>query len=104
MFVYILASKTARLYIGVTNNLVRRAWEHREGLVPGFTRRYGLKRLVYYGQFEEPAAAIQREKQIKSYSRVKKLALVNSLNTNWRDLAELWFSDVTPADPSLRSG
>jgi putative endonuclease len=104
MFVYILASKTRRLYVGVTNDLVRRVWEHREGVVPGFTKRYGIKRLVYFEGFREPGNAICREKQIKSYSRVKKLALIGSLNHDWNDLAEHWFADVRPADPSLRSG
>jgi putative endonuclease len=68
MFVYILASKARRLYVGVTNDLVRRVWEHREGVVPGFTRRYGIKRLVYFESFRGPETAIRREKQIKSYA------------------------------------
>jgi putative endonuclease len=104
MFVYILASKTRRLYVGVTNDLVRRVWEHRNGVVPGFTKRYGIKRLVYFEQFGSPEGAIRREKQIKSYARIKKLALIASLNQQWHDLAEHWFADVGPADPSLRSG
>jgi putative endonuclease len=103
MFVYILASKTRRLYVGVTNDLIRRVWEHREGVVPGFTRRYGIKRLVYFETFTGPENAIRREKQIKSYARVKKLALVESLNQDWNDLAEHWFADVYPGDFSLRS-
>ena len=103
MFVYILASKTRRLYVGVTNDLVRRVWEHRMEVVPGFTRRYGIKRLVYYEQIESPETAICREKQVKDYARVKKLALVSSLNPEWRDLAEDWFADANPADFSLRS-
>jgi putative endonuclease len=78
MFVYIMASKTRCLYVGVTNNLVRRAWEHREGMVPGFTKRYGIRRLVYFEQFDKPDDAIRREKQIKSYARVKKLTLRNA--------------------------
>jgi len=103
MFVYILASKTRCLYVGVTNNLIRRVWEHREGTIPGFTRRYGVKQLVYFESFEGPEVAIHREKQIKRYSRVKKLALIESLNPEWHDLAGVWFSDVNPADFSLRS-
>jgi putative endonuclease len=104
MFVYILASKTSRLYVGVTNNLVRRVWEHREGMIPGFTKRYVINRLVHFEHFAKPKEAISREKQIKSYARVKKLALIGSMNPEWRDLAEHWFTDVHPADPSLRSG
>jgi putative endonuclease len=100
MFVYILANKTRCLYVGVTNNLVRRVWEHRQGMIPGFTRRYGIKELVYFEQFEGPEGAIRREKQIKAYSRVKKVALIGSLNPRWHDLAGHWFADVGPADPS----
>jgi putative endonuclease len=103
MFVYILASKTRRLYVGVTNDLIRRVWEHRMELIPGFTKRYGIKRLVYYEQIEVPQTAIRREKQVKDYARLKKLTLVASLNPQWHDLAEHWFSDVSPADFSLRS-
>jgi putative endonuclease len=93
MFVYILASKTRRLYVGVTNNLVRRAWEHRTGVVHGFSRRYGITRLVYFESFVMATHAIRREKQIKSYARVKKIALINSSNPEWNDLAELWFAN-----------
>ena len=103
MFVYILASKTRRLYVGVTNDLVRRAWEHRWGLIPGFTRRYGIHRLVYYEMLTGPAEAILREKQIKDYARVKKTSMIDSVNPGWNDLAELWFTDVRLSDPSLRS-
>jgi putative endonuclease len=104
MFVYILASRTRRLYIGVTNDLARRVWEHREGLIRGFTKRYGIKRLAYFEQFDSPEAAIRREKQIKGYARAKKLGLVSTINPEWNDLAEHWFADANPADPSLRSG
>jgi putative endonuclease len=103
MFVYILASKTRRLYVGVTNDLVRRVWEHRTEVVSGFTSKYGIKHLVYYEQIELPETAIRREKQIKDYARVKKLALIDSLNPKWHDLAEDWFADVSRADFSLRS-
>ena len=104
MFVYILASKTRRLYVGVTNDLVRRVWEHRAEIISGFTRRYGIERLVYYESHAEALSAIRREKQIKGYARVKKIALIESLNREWNDLAELWFANSTRADPSLRSG
>ena len=103
MFVYILASKTRRLYVGVTNDLVRRAWEHRTGAVPGFTTRYGINRLVYFEAIVEPSQAIAREKQIKDYARVKKIAMINSVNPEWNDLAERWFADVSRNDRSLRT-
>jgi putative endonuclease len=103
MFVYILASNTRRLYVGVTNDLVRRVWEHRTGIVPGFTKRYHIDRLVYYETSEEPIRAIAREKQVKDYARTKKLAMINSMNPGWNNLAEHWFEDVSLRDSSLRS-
>jgi putative endonuclease len=104
MFVYILASKTRRLYVGVTNNLVRRVCQHRVGAFQGFTKRYGITQLVYFESFDEPELAIRREKQIKSYARVKKLSLIETINADWNDLAKDWFANVKRADPSLRSG
>ena len=87
MWVYILASKPGgTLYVGVTNDLVRRTYEHRNGLVPGFTRRYGVKRLVYFEEHETPYVAIQREKNIKHWSREWKIDLILSVNAEWRDL------------------
>ena len=100
MFVYILASKTRVVYVGVTNDLVRRVWEHRNGTIAGFTRRYGVHRLVYFEAVGKPADAIRREKQIKGWARVKKVGMIESLNPQWNDLAELWFVDVSLSDPS----
>ncbi len=74
MFVYILPGRTRRLYVGVTNDLVRRVHEHKNHSIPGFTRRYNLDRLVYFEACAGPTQAISREKQIKDYARVKKLA------------------------------
>jgi putative endonuclease len=86
-WVYILASRPGgTLYVGVTNDLVRRVYEHREGLVPGFTKRYGIKTLVYYEPHDVPSAAIQREKNIKHWSREWKIDLIVSMNPDWRDL------------------
>lgn len=73
-------------------------------MVPGFAKRYGIKRLVYFEAISGQVQAIQREKQIKSYARVKKLAMISSFNPHWNDLAEDWFTDVARVDPSLRSG
>ena len=85
--VYILASRyKGTLYIGVTNNLVRRIREHRHNLVPGFTQKYKVHRLVYYELFGEMYDAISREKQLKAGSRKKKIALIESLNPEWNDL------------------
>ena len=87
MWIYILASRPGgTLYVGVTNNLVRRVFEHREEMIPGFTKRYGVKTLVYYEQHENPAAAIQREKNIKHWPREWKIDLIISINPHWRDL------------------
>jgi putative endonuclease len=86
-WVYILASKPGgTLYVGVTNDLVRRAFEHREGLVQGFTRRYGVKMLVYFEEHSTAMEAIQREKNIKHWSREWKIDLVVASNPDWRDL------------------
>ena len=76
------------LYIGVTNNLVRRVYEHREGLAESFTRRYGIKTLVYFEAHETIAAALQREKNIKHWSREWKVDLIIAGNPGWRDLYE----------------
>jgi putative endonuclease len=86
-WVYILASRPGgTLYIGVTNDLVRRVFEHREGLVPGFTKRYAVKMLVYYEAHDTAVAAIQREKNMKHWPREWKIDLILSMNPNWRDL------------------
>jgi putative endonuclease len=97
MYVYVLASQSRRLYVGVTNDLVRRVWEHKEGAIAGFTKRYGIKQLIYEA-IPRPEVAIAREKQIKCYARSKKLALIASSNPEWHDLAESWFADVKRAD------
>jgi len=87
-FVYILASKSGVLYVGVTNRLRRRIVEHRLKLVDGFSARYNITRLVYYEKFGDIRNAIAREKQIKGWLRVKKIALIESTNPRWKDLAE----------------
>lgn len=87
--VYIMASRrNGTIYTGVTSNLSRRAWEHREAAVPGFTTRYGCKLLVWFELHETMPDAIAREKQIKAGSRAKKLALIEAANPTWRDLYE----------------
>jgi putative endonuclease len=84
---YIVASdRHGALYVGVTSNLIQRAWQHRTGALPGFTRRYGCKMLVYFEQFEDMSAAIARERQLKSGSRRAKIALIEGLNPHWHDL------------------
>jgi putative endonuclease len=86
-WVYILASAPGgTLYVGVTNDLIRRTYEHREGFVEGFTRKYGVKRLVYFEAHDSVIAAIQREKNIKHWSREWKIDLIVRDNPEWRDL------------------
>ena len=88
--VYIMTNRRrGTLYTGVTNNLVRRVFEHKEGAVEGFTRRYGLKSLVYYEVHEEPRGAIEREKTVKRWRRAWKIALIEEENPDWRDLYPL---------------
>ena len=79
-------AREARYTSGVTNNLIRRVYEHRNGLVEGFTRRYGVKKLVYYEQHDTAVSAIQREKNIKHWSREWRIDLILSMNPEWRDL------------------
>ena len=90
--VYIMTNKrNGTLYIGVTNDLVRRVWQHRQGAIPGFTKRYGLKRLVWFEQHASIEAAIRREKTMKSWPRAWKLAVIETGNPGWRDL----WDDIT---------
>jgi len=86
-WVYIMTNRRdGTLYVGVTSDLPRRAWEHREGRIPGFTKRYGLKRLVYAEHHEEIEAAIQREKRLKHWPRAWKVRLIHAQNPDWADL------------------
>jgi putative endonuclease len=88
-FVYILTNKYNKvLYVGVTNNLIRRVYEHKNKLVNGFTSKYNVNKLVYYESFPSVFDAIKREKEIKGWKREKKVALINSFNPEWKDLYE----------------
>jgi len=85
--VYIMASRfNGTLYTGITSNLVRRVYEHRNGLIEGFTKQYNLKNLVYYEIYEEPQKAIEREKHIKGWKRDWKIKLIEKKNPHWKDL------------------
>jgi len=86
-FVYILANRTGNaLYVGVTNNLKRRVYEHKNGIISGFTKRYNISKLIYFEIFDDPENAIRREKQLKGGSRQKKIDLINQTNRDWIDL------------------
>jgi putative endonuclease len=90
-YVYIMANKSRTLYTGVTNNLERRVSEHRQNLIPGFTSRYNINRLVHFEVFGDIRAAINREKQIKGWLRQKKIGLIESANRDWKDLSDGWY-------------
>ena len=101
-WVYVLTNKpNGTLYVGVTNSLERRIWEHKTGAVAGFAKQYGLKRLVYFEEYRDVRKAIDREKEIKGWLRVKKTTLIRQHNPLWKDLAENW--NHAPMDSSLRS-
>ena len=92
-WVYILASrKNGTIYVGITNSLRRRVWEHKNESVPSFTKQYGVTLLVYYEEFRDVTNAISREKQLKSGSRAKKIALIEKENPGWSDLSDGWFA------------
>ena len=87
--VYILSSKrNGTLYVGVTNNLVKRIWEHKNNVADGFTKKYAVRYLVYFEQHNNPESAITREKQIKKWNRLWKIRLIEEKNPEWSDLHE----------------
>ena len=96
-YVYILASLSGTLYIGITNNLERRMLEHKEGLVEGFTSQYGVHRLIYFETYRDVRNAIRREKQLKGWRREKKIALIEKVNAGWKDLARAWYEGRGPS-------
>jgi putative endonuclease len=91
-FVYIMASRSGTLYTGVTSDLERRVFEHKSKTIPGFTSRYNISILVHFEETNEVEAALAREKQIKGWSRAKKIALVSATNPAFADLSAEWFS------------
>jgi len=86
-YVYIMCSRSSTLYIGVTNNLLRRVREHKNRVFKGFTSRYNIDRLVYFEETDDITVAIAREKQLKTWRRDKKIALIESANPQWKDLS-----------------
>lgn len=90
-YVYILTNRSRTLYTGVTNDLIRRVYEHKQKLVPGFTEKYNISRLVYFEETSDVRDAIAREKQIKGWTRAKKIALIESINPEWKDLSDGWY-------------
>ena len=101
-WVYIMSSKSGTLYTGMTNSLDRRVYEHKHHLVPGFTAKYGCTRLVYFEECADPVGAIDREKQIKGWLRSEKIALVESMNPHWNDLAQNWGAEICPPNRATK--
>ena len=91
-YVYVMSSYSKTLYIGVTNNLIRRVQEHKDSQIEGFTKRYNIKYLVYYEVTDNVLSAIEREKQLKRWRRDKKIMLIESINPKWEDLSDLFYS------------
>ncbi len=89
-YVYIMASISRVIYIGVTDDLMRRVYQHKKGNIPGFTSKYNVTRLVYYEEGADIAQAILREKQLKGWLRSKKVALIEGMNPEWIDLSDEW--------------
>ncbi len=89
-YIYILTNKSRTFYVGMTNSLERRIYEHKQKLIEGFTKKYNITQLVYYEVFSDVREAIAREKQVKDWRREKKIALIESLNPAWKDLSEDW--------------
>ena len=102
-YVYILSSLTGTLYTGITNSLYNRTLQHKGKETPGFTSKYDVDRLVYYEVFTNVRAAIRREKEIKGWTRKKKIALIESVNPKWQDLAEGWGKELPPPSWQTRA-
>jgi putative endonuclease len=106
-YVYIMTNKSRTLYVGVTNDLERRVYEHKHKLIKGFTSKYNITMLVWYEAFPAIDQAIEGEKRLKGWLRSKKVALIEGSNPEWEDLSQRWYGDenVSPPrrDSSLRS-
>jgi putative endonuclease len=103
-WVYIMASRTGTLYLGVTGDLDQRTAQHKSGEFEGFSKKYGCNRLVYHEEYDDAAKAIAREKQLKGWRREKKIALIEKMNPRWADLAEHMNREITlPEQPVKRT-
>ena len=90
-YVYILTNKSGTIYVGVTNNIKKRVYQHKNKLVEGFTKKYNIDILLYYEPFSDINSAIAREKMIKGWVRKKKIELINTINPNWIELSSNWY-------------
>jgi putative endonuclease len=102
-WVYIVCSRSGTLYIGMTNSIERRIWEHKSGEFEGFASKYHCDRLVYFESFDDVRKAIDREKQLKGWRRAKKIALIEAPNPRWQDLAEKWGAQMAFAGESIKN-
>lgn len=93
-YVYIMTNRSGTLYIGVTNDLIRRVYEHKNKLIAGFTTKYNIDRLVYFEQTGNIEAAIAYEKKLKGWRRAKKVSLIKEKNPKWADLSENWYQEA----------
>ncbi len=96
-YFYLMASASRVLYAGVTNDIERRVWEHKQKVIKGFSQRYNTVELVYFETHGEIRTAIRREKQVKGWLRAKKIALIESANPGWKDLSAGWFAGWAPS-------
>ena len=92
-YVYFMTNHSGTLYVGVTNDLERRVWEHKQQKVDGFTKRYRITRLVYYEEYSQVYDALAREKQLKGWLRSRKVALIEEGNPGWEDLSDGWYGE-----------
>ena len=90
-YIYIMTSQSGTMYIGMTNDINKRVYQHKNHLIPGFTDKYNVDQLLYVETTSDPVSAIRREKQLKKWRREKKVALVDSQNPDWKDLSEGWY-------------
>ena len=94
-----MTNRSKTLYVGITNDLVRRVYEHKQKLIDGFTKKYNMTWLAYFEETNDARSAIAREKQIKGWLRIKKITLIETVNPSWKDLAEDWYRRDSSASP-----
>jgi putative endonuclease len=93
-FTYILGSLSGTFYVGFTSDMETRSIQHKEGIYEGFTKKYGVDRLLYYETFDDPRRGIAREKQLKGWSRAKKTVLIEKVNPEWKDMSRQWYEEL----------